>query len=115
MLEVSVILTLVLRRFDFEFDPAYLTPSTCDIHDPPQRFDYSVGVHTGANYSYPPWSPYDCQESKGINVHQYYLLSICAYVVTCSLYNVVVSEDPSRLCAHDIFSKCQAIALTSAT
>mmetsp|Transcript_12918 Transcript_12918/g.27429 ORF Transcript_12918/g.27429 Transcript_12918/m.27429 type:complete len:688 (+) Transcript_12918:153-2216(+) len=47
MLEIVVTLTMVLRQFDFEFDPSNLSPS-CDICEPPQRVDHPVGMHTGA-------------------------------------------------------------------
>lgn len=46
IMEAVVTLSMVLRRFDFEFD---LSKSTSvDMYDPPQTADHPVGIRTGA-------------------------------------------------------------------
>eukprot|EP00542_Grammatophora_oceanica_P012339 CAMPEP_0194036482 /NCGR_PEP_ID=MMETSP0009_2-20130614/8828_1 /TAXON_ID=210454 /ORGANISM="Grammatophora oceanica, Strain CCMP 410" /LENGTH=707 /DNA_ID=CAMNT_0038678249 /DNA_START=54 /DNA_END=2177 /DNA_ORIENTATION=- len=49
MLEIIVTLTMLLKRFEFDFDRTrHTTSAFCDVHEPPQRFDHPVGMHTGA-------------------------------------------------------------------
>lgn len=47
VLEATVTLAMVLRRFEFEFDPAKLVGKV-DINDHPQHLDHPVGMKTGA-------------------------------------------------------------------
>lgn len=46
IMEAVVTLSMVLRRFDFEFDPSKST--SVDMYDPPQTLDHPVGIRTGA-------------------------------------------------------------------
>ena len=46
VMEAVVTLTMVLRRFDFEFDSSKFTD--VDIMDPPQGLEHPVGMRTGA-------------------------------------------------------------------
>ena len=46
MLEACVTLTMVLRRFEFEFDKDFAT--AVDIYDHPQDLEHPVGMRTGA-------------------------------------------------------------------
>jgi len=46
VMEAVVTLSMVLRRFDFEFDPSKST--SVDMTDPPQTLNHPVGIRTGA-------------------------------------------------------------------
>jgi len=46
IMEAVVTLAMVLRRFDFEFDPSKST--SVDINEPPQTPNHPVGIRTGA-------------------------------------------------------------------
>eukprot|EP00550_Attheya_septentrionalis_P009816 CAMPEP_0198284208 /NCGR_PEP_ID=MMETSP1449-20131203/3698_1 /TAXON_ID=420275 /ORGANISM="Attheya septentrionalis, Strain CCMP2084" /LENGTH=634 /DNA_ID=CAMNT_0043981165 /DNA_START=193 /DNA_END=2097 /DNA_ORIENTATION=- len=47
-LEATVTLAMVLRRFEFEFDPAKASTTGVDIMDSPQNLEHAVGMRTGA-------------------------------------------------------------------
>lgn len=46
IMEAVVIMSMVLRRFDFEFDKEKYT--NVDIYKPPQTTNHPVGIRTGA-------------------------------------------------------------------
>ena len=48
VLEATVTLAMVLRRFEFDFDPDFQTPDKCSMDDMPKRTDHPVGMRTGA-------------------------------------------------------------------
>merc|ERR1712194_536964 len=51
IMEAVVTLSMVLRRFDFEFDyshPKFTSDSSVDINEPPQTLNHPVGIRTGA-------------------------------------------------------------------
>jgi len=47
LLEATVTLAMVLRRFEFQFDPSK-TDTEIDYNDPPMNLDHPVGMRTGA-------------------------------------------------------------------
>ena len=47
ILEATVTISMVLRRFDFEFDTEKFV-GKCDINDHPKDLNHPVGMKTGA-------------------------------------------------------------------